>query len=47
MEQIADWIKQAIDNRDNLARLEELRAAVASFVKAYPLPSDSQEICTI
>jgi glycine hydroxymethyltransferase len=41
MEQIADWIKQAIDNRDNLARLEELRAAVASFVKAYPLPSDS------
>ena len=40
MEQIADWIKQAIDSRDDPARLNELRLDVATFVQDFPLPSD-------
>jgi glycine hydroxymethyltransferase len=40
MEQIAEWIKQAIDARDDPARLNELRANVAAFVRDFPLPSD-------
>lgn len=40
MEQIADWIKQAIDSRDDPARLNELRLDVAAFVQDFPLPSD-------
>ena len=40
MEQIAEWMKQAIDSRDNSGRLVELRSEVAGFVRAFPLPSD-------
>ncbi len=40
MEQIADWMKQAIDHREDEARLEELRTAVKEFALKYPLPSD-------
>jgi len=40
MEQVADWIKQAIDARENPVRLNELRAEVANFVQDFPLPSD-------
>ena len=40
MEQIADWMKQAIDNRGNEAKLAELRTEVRSFMDAYPLPTD-------
>jgi glycine hydroxymethyltransferase len=40
MEQIADWMKQAIEHRDDTARLEELRTAVREFAIKYPLPSD-------
>ena len=40
MEQIADWIKQAVDSRDDPARLNELRLDVATFVQDFPLPSD-------
>jgi len=42
MEQIADWMKQAIDHRADEARLEELRTAVREFALKYPLPSDKQ-----
>jgi glycine hydroxymethyltransferase len=41
MEQIADWMKQAIDHRDDPARLEELRTAVRTFALKFPLPSDT------
>ena len=40
MEQIAEWMKQAIDSRDTPERLVELRSEVAHFVRAFPLPSD-------
>lgn len=40
MEQIADWMKQAIDNRDDKAKLASLREEVKTFISAYPLPSD-------
>ena len=40
MEQIAEWMKQAIDSRDSPERLNELRSEVAHFVRAFPLPSD-------
>ena len=40
MEQIADWMHQAIQHRDDPTRLEELRTAVREFALQYPLPSD-------
>lgn len=40
MEQVAEWIKLAIDNRDNDVRLLELRAEVKAFATQFPLPSD-------
>jgi glycine hydroxymethyltransferase len=40
MEQIADWMKQAIEHREDEARIEELRTAVKEFALKYPLPSD-------
>jgi len=41
MAQIADWMKQAIDNRYNPAELAKLKAEVVAVAKKYPLPSDS------
>ncbi len=40
MEQIAEWMKQAIDARDDEAKLAELHAVVKKFALQYPLPSD-------
>lgn len=40
MAQIAEWIKQAIDNRDDDTTLVELRRNVNAFVQQFPLPSD-------
>jgi glycine hydroxymethyltransferase len=40
MEQIADWMHQAIQHREDPERLEELRMAVREFALKYPLPSD-------
>lgn len=40
MEQIADWMKQAIEHREDEARLQELRTAVRECALKYPLPSD-------
>jgi glycine hydroxymethyltransferase len=40
MEQIADWMHQAIEHREDEDRLEELRTAVREFALKYPLPSD-------
>ncbi len=42
MEQIADWMKQAVEHREDEARLQELRDAVREFALKYPLPSDKQ-----
>jgi glycine hydroxymethyltransferase len=41
MAQIADWMKQAIDGREDEAALSKLRNEVQGFVKQFPLPSDS------
>jgi len=40
MGKIAEWMKQAIDNRDDKAKLASLREEVKDFISAYPLPSD-------
>jgi glycine hydroxymethyltransferase len=40
MTQIADWMKQAIDARDDDVALEALRTEVREFVQQFPLPSD-------
>lgn len=39
MTQIAEWMKQAIDAREDEAKLEELRNEVVEFVQQFPLPS--------
>lgn len=41
MVQIAEWMKMAIDNRDNEVELEKLAGDVKRFVSQFPLPSDS------
>jgi glycine hydroxymethyltransferase len=40
MIQIAEWMKQAIDNRDKPAKLAKLRQEVTSVARSFPLPSD-------
>jgi glycine hydroxymethyltransferase len=40
MEQIAEWMKQAIDSRDDATKLDALREEVKTFALRYPLPSD-------
>lgn len=40
MAQIAGWMKQAIDNRDNQAKLKELHEEVVAVCRRFPLPSD-------
>lgn len=37
---IADWIRSAIDSRDDTERLAELKTEVAEFASQFPLPSD-------
>lgn len=40
MAQIADWMKHAIDNRDNANELARIKAEVVSLARQFPLPSD-------
>jgi glycine hydroxymethyltransferase len=40
MAQLAEWMKLAIEARENPERLSELRQEVESFALQYPLPSD-------
>ena len=40
MPQIAEWMKQAIDHRDNEQKLAELRADVAHFLADFPVPTE-------
>lgn len=40
MEQIAEWMKQAIDARNDEKALEKLRGEVKKFARQFPLPSD-------
>lgn len=40
MAQIAEWMKQAIDARDDEQELNRLRGEVLAFVEQFPLPSD-------
>jgi glycine hydroxymethyltransferase len=41
MEQIAEWMKLAIDNREDETKLKQLREEVKTFALKFPLPSDS------
>jgi len=40
MAQIAQWMKQAIDNRDNPDELARLKIEVVAVARKHPLPSD-------
>ncbi len=40
MARIADWMKQAIDSRDDFDRLQQLKREVEAFAVQFPLPSD-------
>lgn len=40
MVQLADWMKQAVDARDDEATLATLREEVKTFANQFPLPSD-------
>lgn len=40
MEQVAEWMQQAIEHRDDAAKLEEIHQEVIAFVQDFPLPSD-------
>ena len=40
MGKIAEWMKQAIDNREDETKLAELKAEVTAFALQFPLPSD-------
>jgi glycine hydroxymethyltransferase len=40
MVQIAEWMKQAIDNRNNQAKLAELRKEVTTIARLFPIPSE-------
>ena len=42
MDAVAEWMKQAIDNRDDPKKLEELRKQVREFALQFPLPSDGK-----
>jgi glycine hydroxymethyltransferase len=42
METLADWIKTAIDAREDETKLAELREAVKTFALKFPLPSDKE-----
>jgi glycine hydroxymethyltransferase len=41
MTQIAEWMKQAVDAREDEDRLDALHAEVREFVQDFPLPSDT------
>ena len=40
MEQIAKWMRFAIENRDNPEKLAKAKKEVADFARLFPLPSD-------
>lgn len=40
MPQLAEWIHQAIEARDDESRLREIREQVVAFARQFPLPSD-------
>lgn len=40
MAQVAEWMKQAIDNREDEIKLNKLRDEVKTFALQFPLPSD-------
>ncbi len=40
MEQLAEWMLQAISNRSDSARLAKLKAEVNDFARQFPLPSN-------
>jgi glycine hydroxymethyltransferase len=41
MQTVADWMKHAIDNREDSSKLNMLRDEVTQFALTFPLPSDS------
>lgn len=44
MNTIADWMKAAIEGRDDPAKLAKLRKEVTAFALQFPLPSDKHQV---
>lgn len=42
MSQLANWMKQAIDNYKNQTKLDQLKKEVKNFALQFPLPSDQE-----
>jgi glycine hydroxymethyltransferase len=42
METVAEWMKQAIDNREDTKMLNKLRDEVKQLALGFPLPSDNR-----
>jgi hypothetical protein len=40
MPQIAEWMRLAIDHRDDTAELAKLRTDVAEFLADFPVPTE-------
>jgi glycine hydroxymethyltransferase len=40
MSQLAEWMKQAIDNRDNPDRLASIKNEVVAIARSFPIPSE-------
>jgi glycine/serine hydroxymethyltransferase len=43
MEQIADWIDEAINHNSDETSLNKLRDTIREFTKTFPLPSDKND----
>jgi len=43
METLAEWMKQAVESRDDEAKLAKLREEVKAFALTFPLPSDNKQ----
>lgn len=46
MVMVAEWMKQALDARDDDAQLAKVHAEVKAFSRQFPLPSDKSRVCT-
>jgi glycine hydroxymethyltransferase len=40
MAMVAEWMKRAIEGRDDEAKLKQIRGEVTAFASKFPLPSD-------
>jgi glycine hydroxymethyltransferase len=44
MDQVAEWIDDAIKNRDDEKKLAKMREEIRVFTKAFPLPGEKSSV---